>query len=604
MLRLRQVKLENFRAYSSEVNIPIEDLTVILGQNDAGKSSVLDALDIFFNEPSGNPDSDDFNVTTTSDTLTITCVFDNFPSHLILDESVPTTLHDELMLNPDGLLEIKKVFTKGKSKPEVVAIADHPQHEHCRDLLTLSNSQLKTRARTIEVEMADIDQRVNTELRQAIRDACDDLQLAESEIELSKQDAKALWEKLRPEMPLYAVFRSDRPSTDQDAEAQDPMKLAIKEAIAEQTESLEAIRERVETQVREIANRTVDKIMEMSPTLARELNPRVETKKWESIFNVSLTGDEDIPINKRGSGTRRLVLLNFFRARAEQRSTENNTGVIYAVEEPETSQHPNNQEMLVEAFEDLTMDARCQVLLTTHTPVLSRHFSRDKIRILERTNGQIALYSGEDDEALERIVNTLGILPNHDIKIFVGVEGKNDITFLRTISKILASEGEDVPDLSYEEDEGRLVFIPCGGSNVELWVARLKDLNIPEFHIFDRDAPPDAEPHYTDVANQINEMSHASAVHTSKRELENYLHPDVILSQVSGYSGPSVVGEDHDCADIPKLVADAYGCNPRKAKKRLNTEIVSHMTPELLSAVDPNGDLRAWLKTIRMTIAE
>ena len=29
------------------------------------------------------------------------------------------------------------------------------------------------------------------------------------------------------------------------------------------------------------------------------------------------------------------------------------TGVIYAIEEPETSQHPNNQKILIKAFEEL-----------------------------------------------------------------------------------------------------------------------------------------------------------------------------------------------------------------------------------------------------------
>ncbi len=596
-MRLVKIKVHNFRAYTDEVEIPIEDLTVIIGQNDAGKSSILDALNIFFNEPKGLPDVDDFNVVSSSDTLSITCAFDDLPDNVVIDEATPTTLADEFMLNCDGLLEIKKVYPKS-GKTKVFAVARHPHNNTCSDLLSLTNAKLKDAAKRLSVNLTDVDQRVNTQLRRAIWTACTDLQLGGSEIELAKESAKAVWEKLKSQMPVYALFKSDRPSTDQDAEAQDPMKVAIKEAIAAQEKELEEVRIKVENQVQDIANKTVEKIMEMAPDLAKELNPRVETKKWETLFNVSLTGDEDIPINKRGSGTRRLVLLNFFRAKAEQDSGSKGTGIIYAIEEPETSQHPNNQKMLVEAFEELVAEGTCQVLLTTHTPVLARRFSRERLRIVAKNNGYVTVVTGVDDAALNSIVNTLGILPDHDIKIFVGVEGKYDICFLKTISSILCEDGESLPDLSKAEDEGQLVFIPCGGSNVELWVARLKNLNIPEFHIFDRDNPPGMDPHYKVQADRINELPNAEAVHTSKREMENYIHPDIIVAKVPVYSGPQAVGEAHDHVDVPQLIAHSIGTNQRRAKRLINQELVADMTAELLTAVDPGGELRNWLAAI------
>ena len=49
-MKLTQVKLQNFRGYQNEVTIPFECLTVLIGRNDAGKSSILDALNIFFND--------------------------------------------------------------------------------------------------------------------------------------------------------------------------------------------------------------------------------------------------------------------------------------------------------------------------------------------------------------------------------------------------------------------------------------------------------------------------------------------------------------------------------------------------------------------------
>lgn len=48
-MRLESVALKNFRAFKDETTIRIGDLTAIIGRNDVGKSCVLEALEIFFN---------------------------------------------------------------------------------------------------------------------------------------------------------------------------------------------------------------------------------------------------------------------------------------------------------------------------------------------------------------------------------------------------------------------------------------------------------------------------------------------------------------------------------------------------------------------------
>lgn len=49
-VRIKTVYIENFRGYKNRVDIDFETLTTFVGRNDAGKSTVLEALDIFFNE--------------------------------------------------------------------------------------------------------------------------------------------------------------------------------------------------------------------------------------------------------------------------------------------------------------------------------------------------------------------------------------------------------------------------------------------------------------------------------------------------------------------------------------------------------------------------
>lgn len=616
-MRLVGVKLANFRCYRDETSIPVDDLTVFIGKNDAGKSAILDALAIFFDEK-GVPDGDDVCVHGQGREIRLACLFDNWPEKLVLDATHPTDLRSEHLLNGDGLLEIAKVYrcsSGGKGTLKAVhARAMHPTTPSVDDLLSLTITALRGRAQELGVEMDGVNQAISTEIRQAIWNHVDELAIAPVDVELKSEAAKDVWDQLRLHLPVYALFKSDRASTDQDAEAQDPMNAAIQEAIRAEETSLAEIESRVEAQVKEIARRTVEKLAEINPELAGELNPRMSTKKWESLFKCNLTDDAAIPINKRGSGTRRLVLLSFFRAKAEQDVAGRNSGVIYAVEEPETSQHPANQMLLVDAFSELSSSQGCQVLLTTHNPGLARRFPSCALRFVRRDGDEVQVLQGEDEQTLRLIVESLGVLPDHDIRAFVGVEGPNDIAHLKAISRVLCSSGEeDIPDVEAAEAANHLLFIPLGGSCLDVWLHRLRGFNRPEFYLFDRDDAPGQPGKNAAKAAEFNRCPNTVAWTTTHRELENYIHPDAIRAEVPSYAGTGSGGEDvpllfaqavHEASDSSaswaEVVEDSKKLKDKinRAKKRLNRDVVLRMTPRLLTVVDPSDDVRSWLRRI------
>ncbi len=618
-MKLVKLRLSNFRCYKDTTTVEIDNLTVFIGRNDSGKSSLLDALDIFFNDKAA-PDKDDACVHGSDSVVRIACVFDDLPSDLVIDTQHPTDLASEHLLNPDGHLEIVKVYDCNRTKPictGVFACAEHPTAEKYTDLLSLTNSKLKKLAVDLGVNLSTVNQTVNADLRRAIWGHANDLELQDTNVPLKLEAAKAIWEQLKRSLPIFALFRSDRPSTDQDAEAQDPMKVAIKEAIKVQIDILEAVTKKVTSEVQKIANSTIDKIRDMDPALASQLTPRVTAKKWDTLFSVSLTGDEDIPVNKRGSGTRRLILLNFFRAQAERAAGGDGLEIIYAIEEPETSQHPHNQSMLVKALRDLSETPGCQVLLTTHTPVLARRFNQSALRLIT-TNSDPAnrgplIQAGDNDATLNKMAGSLGVFPDHDILAFWGVEGKHDIEFLRTISKILHDSGEDLPDVGEAEDAGHLVFIPLGGSALELWVFRLAGLKKQEFYLMDRDTEPPDNPRYHEIEARFAQRENCTPWTTGRRELENYIHHNVIKDVYPNYTGTGRPFEN-----VPRLLAqtiheesgnestwDEVLSDPRKlskkvsnAKHRLNGELVKQMTPDLLSEIDRADEVRTWLKAV------
>ena len=154
-MKLKKFIIENFRSYNEPVSIPISDFQVFVGKNDAGKSTILEALDIFFNEDQGSVkwDKGDLNVHSGSNLTRLTAVFTDLPECVVIDSSVETTLQREYLLNQDGELEIIKTFNK--SKPTTYINCLHPDHPDCSDLLSKKIKDLKALADKKHIKLSD-----------------------------------------------------------------------------------------------------------------------------------------------------------------------------------------------------------------------------------------------------------------------------------------------------------------------------------------------------------------------------------------------------------------------------------------------------------------
>lgn len=57
-------------------------------------------------------------------------------------------------------------------------------------------------------------------------------------------------------------------------------------------------------------------------------------------------------------------------------------GIIYAIEEPETSQHTNNQKKLIEAFKNMSKISGVQIILTTHSAYMVKQLEFENLKII------------------------------------------------------------------------------------------------------------------------------------------------------------------------------------------------------------------------------
>jgi len=529
---LETVKIKNFRGYQTETIIPISNLTAFIGKNDAGKSTILEALEIFFNNSLVFCEKDDLNITADNNKIEITCVFSKFPDELIIDAANPTTLQAEYLLNGETKLEIKKVFaaTAAKPKEKVFIVCNHPTVENGNDLLTLKKAELKRRAVALNIPIESYNGNVNSTIRQAIRDSFGNLELQETELLVDKEDTKKVYDTLKTYLPLYALFQSDRQSKDDDKEVTDPMKIAVQQALSELTAELEHIKEQVRIKAIDTANRTLAKLKEMSPDLANELIPEFKTEpKFDSQFKLKIKSEEGIPINKRGSGIRRLILLNFFRAEAERLRAQNQGNqIIFAFEEPETSQHPDHQEILIQAFMELSNTGNSQIILTTHTPALGGLLPLDSLRFIQKTGNDRTIEEGTED-VFEKIADTLGILADpisKNANAILLLEGKSDVTFVNHTASQLKIGGH----ISHTFEDKQIALVPIGGcGNLKHWTTlRLIDqFAIPYCVMLDSDLGTNEEQQNRDKIQELRNDG-IKAYLTLKREPENYVNIDVL----------------------------------------------------------------------------
>lgn len=540
-MKLESVKLKNFRGYRAETIIPISDLTAFIGKNDSGKSSVLEALEIFFNNIAVNCEKDDLNINADNNKIEITCVFSELPDQVIIDAANPTTLEDEYLLNSNNKLEIKKVFQATAAKPKeiIFIVCSHPSVDNGNDLLILKRAELRQRANSLNIAEDAYNGNLNSSIRQAIWNNFDELQLERTELLVDKEDTKKVYESIKSYLPLYALFQSDRRSKDDDKEVTDPMKIAVQQALSELNDEIEHIKTQVRNKAIETANRTLEKLQEMSPELASQLIPDFKAEpKFDSQFKLSIKSDDNISINKRGSGVRRLILLNFFRAEAERRRAENQGNeIIFAFEEPETSQHPDHQEMIINAFIELSNTSNSQILLTTHTPALAGLLPLGSLRFIEK-NGNDQNVELETDEVFEKIANTLGILADPISKnatAMLLVEGKGDVTFVNHTAEQLKNSGH----LTHTFSERRFAIVPVGGcGNIKHWrtMQLANQFGIPYCVLLDSDKGTAEEARNTEKVEELQNDG-VKAYLTRKREPENYVHIDCLqLPEESTFS--------------------------------------------------------------------
>lgn len=148
-----------------------------------------------------------------------------------------------------------------------------------------------------------------------------------------------------------------------------------------------------------------------------------------------------------------------------------------------------------------------------------------------------------------------------------------------------------------------MIFVPFGGGCLHYWSHRLGPLVWPEFHLYDREAPPGTQRRLL-AAEAVNARPGCKAVVTTKRSLENYLSPaaiqealglDIEFSDTDSVAEIAIRSYLSPICSAEELSRRAVRRLRNRIKKRLNTDAVDRMTFKRLMERDEADELRTWL---------
>lgn len=282
-----------------------------------------------------------------------------------------------------------------------------------------------------------------------------------------------------------------------------------------------------------------------------------------------------------------------------KKKTEKNEDsyVIYAIEEPETSLHPDLQIRLVNSLLELSQKANYQIILTTHSPALVRLFGTKHIKFVEKTDGKSTV-SNFSEEVVGKIVKDLGLLPEIS-KVVLCVEGTTDELFLKNINQNI-EELKKIIDLEDCIKNGILSIIPMHGSNLKDWINRyaLKNTNVIEYHLYDRDT----DEKYKKEVEKVNARKDGSkAKLTKKREIENYIPKEIIEAEFEITLNIKQESE-WDNLDIVKEIRKYKNMKDIDIKSKICGSCAKKITKNHLINLNAWEEVENWFKEIKKLV--
>lgn len=510
-MRIRSLQVSGFRPLR-DVEMPLDDLTILLGPNGSGKSSLLAALRLFFDPrlllderdiwkgPDGET-ADEVRIAVTFDRLT-PAAREAFADYLEVDDLLRVERH----FNGAGL----GIYLAHRAAvPAFSAVRNLPKghREAYNDLVASGKFDGLETARNKDEAFEGMTAWESSNPEQCERAAEEVAFLQHS---AGHPTAVATY------LTFLFVGALEQPSIHLDAQGQGAIASLIREVVdtAELDEQFASIATEADNQTREIlaASQSMFDKFEAATAAALErfahgFSVRLSWAKGGGTSTgqpriratVQRDGDVETDLEYQGHGIQRSLMYGVLTAQVTTEQAEDGRTLLLAIEEPEAFQHPLSARVLADTFRELS-DHRFQVIHTTHSPDLLSPRSIRGIRLFGRSDGHAAtsieafdlasfvdrMSNATDNDTFREESSAARLQANLERHVLEGlfaracvvVEGAEDEAIIRA-----ACELSGMP----LDSAGVAIVQAHGKRSIPLLVAFLTQAGVPCYPLFDLD---------------------------------------------------------------------------------------------------------------------
>ncbi len=420
-MRLVEIKIENFRGISS-LHIPLDELTVLIGENNAGKSTVLEAIRLVLtrgvsSRRVGQFSEYDFHLVDVSATpqtaqpIKIVLHFAEGQENEWPD-SVVQQMNEVVQLSTDGLNHIW-LQAEGLFNP------DSASFENKWSFLNSSGAELTLKNST---SLNLISRFTPLFFLSALRDASQEF-----------GQRGQFWSGFLKSIQLPEDKREELESMLQEVNSS---VIGANTGLAEVTQKIAEARKHV----------PLDSI---NPVVLEAIPTRVFDLVGKIQVHLKSTSGSKLPLYRHGEGTQSLAVLMLFQAFAITNLTEAyapESTPILALEEPEAHLHPSAIRSLGKFLESMTG----QILVSSHSGDLVSRVPLKAIRRLYKHNKETRVGYVEDNYLTPREIQAI----NYNICLTRGyylfsrcwllVEGESDFHLMPLLFEAMGHSQDHV----------------------------------------------------------------------------------------------------------------------------------------------------------------
>lgn len=399
-MKIKSVRIKNFRALK-DVTIPFDSVTTFIGPNGTGKSTVLRALDWFFNGKPGSLTEKDCSFGATDEEIEVQVTFSD------LSEKDREALGK---YSPNGVVTFTAWKHRSPDGSDVLS-ANAKGFPDFNAIKAASGATAKK------------------ELYADLRRSRSDLNLPAASTGPAVEQAMTTWEASHTDQLVdapeamqtnffgfnsggkmsglfdFVLITADLRASEESIDGKSSIigrilersvdRAAADEAIAEIVEESRAKQQKVyeekfKAQLDAMTTQLNEVVASYSPGRAVTISPaEVELKAPRTTFQVAvLDGTTETHVERQGHGFQRTLLISALQLLAQSGAASAEGIICLALEEPELYQHPIQAQTFAKVLRSLAEEAgkRIQVTYATHSPYFleARHF--DQVRRLTRSS--------------------------------------------------------------------------------------------------------------------------------------------------------------------------------------------------------------------------